>query len=65
MACHGADAKGNQQLGAPNLTDKIWLYGGSRDKIKELGPRPFLLGVALWLILGTGWGLAARFGLLG
>lgn len=28
-ACHGADGKGSQALGAPNLTDKIWLYGGS------------------------------------
>jgi len=27
-ACHGADAKGNPLLGAPNLTDDIWLYGG-------------------------------------
>lgn len=27
-ACHGADGKGNQQLGAPNLTDDIWLHGG-------------------------------------
>jgi len=35
MACHGADGKGNQQLGAPNLTDKIWLYGGSADTIME------------------------------
>ena len=26
-ACHGADGKGNQALGAPNLTDKIWLHG--------------------------------------
>ena len=26
-ACHGADGKGNQALGAPNLTDKTWLYG--------------------------------------
>jgi cytochrome c oxidase cbb3-type subunit 3 len=26
-ACHGADAKGNHALGAPNLTDKIWLHG--------------------------------------
>jgi cytochrome c oxidase cbb3-type subunit 3 len=24
--CHGADMKGNQGLGAPNLTDKVWLY---------------------------------------
>lgn len=34
-ACHGADAKGNQMLGSPNLTDKIWLFGGSADTIKE------------------------------
>jgi len=26
-ACHGADGKGQQALGAPNLTDKIWLHG--------------------------------------
>ena len=34
-ACHGADGKGNQMLGAPNLTDNIWLYGGSEAKIIE------------------------------
>jgi len=28
-ACHGADGKGTQALGAPNLTDGIWLWGGS------------------------------------
>ena len=27
-ACHGADAKGNSMLGAPNLSDKTWLHGG-------------------------------------
>ena len=26
-ACHGADGKGNPALGAPNLTDDIWLHG--------------------------------------
>ena len=26
-ACHGVDGKGNQALGAPNLTDDIWLHG--------------------------------------
>ncbi|WP_158966772.1 cytochrome-c oxidase, cbb3-type subunit III [Chachezhania sediminis] len=31
--CHGEDGKGEQALGAPNLTDKIWLYGGSYDTI--------------------------------
>jgi cytochrome c oxidase cbb3-type subunit 3 len=35
VACHGADAKGNQALGAPNLTDKIWLYGSSEATIIE------------------------------
>ena len=32
-ACHGANGKGNQQIGAPNLTDHIWLYGGSQQTI--------------------------------
>lgn len=34
VACHGADASGNIALGAPNLTDDIWLYGGDAGKIK-------------------------------
>lgn len=34
-ACHGADAKGNQMLGGPNLTDDIWLYGGTEKAIIE------------------------------
>ncbi len=34
-ACHGADGKGNQIMGAPNLTDNIWLYGGSPELIKH------------------------------
>ncbi len=34
-ACHGADGKGNIALGAPNLTDKTWLYGGSEAVIVE------------------------------
>lgn len=33
--CHGADGKGNYMFGAPNLTDDIWLYGGSQKKITE------------------------------
>ena len=35
VACHGADGKGNIALGAPNLTDKTWLYGGSEATIIE------------------------------
>lgn len=34
-ACHGADAKGNPAIGAPNLTDNIWLYGGSEAQIRK------------------------------
>jgi cytochrome c oxidase cbb3-type subunit 3 len=34
-ACHGADAKGNQQIGAPNLTDRVWLYGSTEAAITE------------------------------
>jgi cytochrome c oxidase cbb3-type subunit 3 len=34
-ACHGGDAHGNQMLGAPNLSDKTWLYGGSEETIME------------------------------
>lgn len=34
-ACHGADGKGNQQLGAPNLADDIWLYGSSEATIVD------------------------------
>ena len=35
FACHGMDAKGNKFMGAPNLTDDVWLYGGSRGMIEE------------------------------
>jgi cytochrome c oxidase cbb3-type subunit 3 len=31
--CHGEDAKGNRDLGAPNLTDSYWLYGGNLSTI--------------------------------
>lgn len=32
-ACHGPEAKGNALLGAPNLSNGIWLYGGSEEQI--------------------------------
>nr|WP_316638870.1 cytochrome-c oxidase, cbb3-type subunit III [uncultured Roseateles sp.] len=32
-ACHGMDGKGNQALGAPNLTDKVWLHGWGEDAV--------------------------------
>jgi len=33
-ACHGQDARGNQALGAPNLTDGIWLHGARLEDIE-------------------------------
>ena len=33
VSCHGEDAKGNQEMGAPDLTDAIWLYGGDRATV--------------------------------
>ena len=35
VACHGDGGKGNQELGAPNLTDKIWLYGSDEANLVE------------------------------
>ena len=34
-ACHGMDGKGNYAFGAPNLTDNVWLYGGSQRAVEE------------------------------
>lgn len=33
VACHGVDGKGNKAIGAPNLTDDVWLYGSSEATI--------------------------------
>jgi cytochrome c oxidase cbb3-type subunit 3 len=35
-ACHGMDGKGNQALGAPNLTDDIWLHGWGENAIMAM-----------------------------
>ncbi|WP_196137948.1 cytochrome-c oxidase, cbb3-type subunit III [Aliikangiella sp. G2MR2-5] len=35
FACHTKEGTGNIAMGAPNLTDNIWLYGGSRSTIAE------------------------------
>ena len=70
VACHGADAKGNQAIGAPNLTDHTWLYGGSVEAVRasiangrqglmpaqldRLGPVRVKLLAAYVLSLGAG-----------
>ena len=33
--CHGPEGKGNREVGAPNLTDKIWLYGPEKETIMQ------------------------------
>jgi len=35
-ACHGADGKGNQALGAPNLTDRVWLHGSGEAMLIDV-----------------------------
>ncbi len=35
VSCHGVDGKGNQQLGAPDLTDNYWLYGDSTESLRK------------------------------
>jgi len=39
-ACHGDDAKGKREFGAPNLTDAIWFYGSGEDAIAKQVARP-------------------------
>ena len=34
-SCHGPEGKGNPELGAPNLTADIWLYGGKKTDIVQ------------------------------
>ena len=35
VSCHGPEGKGNPTLGAPNLTDDVWLYGGSQRAVMQ------------------------------
>ncbi len=35
VACHGPEGKGTHALGAPNLSDKIWLYGSSFNQVQQ------------------------------
>jgi cytochrome c oxidase cbb3-type subunit 3 len=38
--CHGARGEGGRQVGAPRLTDAIWLYGGDRDSLTATISQP-------------------------
>jgi len=69
-ACHGPEAKGNPALGAPNLTDKVWLHGGSLAAISEQidkgrnnvmpAHKEFLGPERSRIIAAYVWGLAAK-----
>lgn len=47
-ACHGKGGKGNMELGAPDLTDGVWLYGGSKDQIVAQVWRPKMGVMPAW-----------------
>ena len=47
-ACHGADGKGNMEVGAPNLSDGIWLYGGTKEQIVAQVWRPHMGVMPAW-----------------
>lgn len=71
-ACHGAEAKGNTAMGAPNLTDGTWLYGSSEATIIETVARgrnnampahkDFLGEAKVHLLAAYVWGLSNRGG---
>ena len=47
-ACHAEDGKGNREFGAPNLTDKLWLYGGGIDSVKAQIHKPSMGVMPAW-----------------
>jgi cytochrome c oxidase cbb3-type subunit 3 len=68
-ACHGAEGKGNPLLGAPNLSDRIWLHGSgettiietvSRGRTSQMPAHKDLLSPAqIHLLTGYVWSLTA------
>lgn len=71
-ACHGVDGKGNQALGAPNLTDKIWLHGGELDTVVEVitkglsnqmpAQKEYLSPAKIHVLTGYVWSLSHPIG---
>ena len=47
-SCHRDDGKGGRDFGAPNLTDKIWLYGGTLDQVKAQIVKPRMGVMPAW-----------------
>lgn len=68
FSCHGADGKGNKLIGAPNLTDKIWLHGSSEEAIIKVitngvqnqmpAWKTFLGDARIHLLTAYVWGLS-------
>ncbi|HAJ20621.1 MAG TPA: cytochrome C oxidase Cbb3, partial [Rhodospirillaceae bacterium] len=48
-ACHGEAGEGNQDLGAPNLSDAVWLYGSDTDAIASQIQNPSHGVMPAWL----------------
>jgi cytochrome c oxidase cbb3-type subunit III len=46
--CHGVDGRGNRVVGAPNLADAIWLYGGTREAIEAQIATPHMGAMPAW-----------------
>lgn len=71
-ACHGMDGKGNQALGAPNLTDGIWLHGWGENAIISIvntgktnqmpAQAEKLTEAQIHVLTGYVWGLSNRPG---
>lgn len=69
-ACHGADGKGNTAMGAPNLTDDIWLHGWGLEAIVRIinegktnampGQSDKLTEAQIHVLTGYVWGLSGR-----
>lgn len=69
-ACHGMDGKGNTALGAPNLTDGIWLHGWGEEAVvrainngfnNQMPAQNVLLNEAqIHVLTGYVWGLSNR-----
>jgi cytochrome c oxidase cbb3-type subunit 3 len=69
-ACHGMDGKGNTALGAPNLTDDIWLHGWGEQAIVAMvnngktnqmpGQEGKLSAAQIQLLAAYVWGLSNR-----
>ena len=48
VACHGAAGEGNRELGAPRLSDQVWLYGGTKQDIVAMIRNPRMGVMPAW-----------------